>query len=48
LVEEGVIDPEDLELLWFAETAEEIWDSILRWYDMSGVSLDGNEPLNRV
>ena len=48
LVEEGVIDPEDLELLWFAETAEEIWDSILRWYDMSGESLDGTEPLNRV
>ncbi|MDE2501170.1 MAG: TIGR00730 family Rossman fold protein, partial [Alphaproteobacteria bacterium] len=48
LVAEGVIDPEDRELLWFAETAEEIWDSILRWYDMSGESLDGVEPLNRV
>jgi len=48
LVEEGVIDPEDRELLWFAETAEEIWDSIQRWYDMSGESLDGTEPLNRV
>jgi len=48
LVEEGVIDPEDRELLWFAETAEDIWDSIQRWYDMSGESLDGTEPLNRV
>ncbi len=48
LVAEGVIDPEDRELLWFAETAEEIWDSILRWYDMSGESLDGVQPLNRV
>ena len=48
LVDEGVIDPEDRELLWFAETAEEIWGSIKRWYDMSGESLDGVEPLNRV
>ncbi|MDE2183119.1 MAG: TIGR00730 family Rossman fold protein [Alphaproteobacteria bacterium] len=48
LVDEGVIDPEDRELLWFAETAQEIWDSIRRWYDMSGESLDGSGPLNRV
>ena len=46
LIEEGVIDPEDRELLWFAETAQEIWDSILRWYDLSGASLDGVGPLN--
>jgi hypothetical protein len=25
LVDEGVIDSEDRELFWFAETAEEIW-----------------------
>jgi uncharacterized protein (TIGR00730 family) len=39
LVEEGVIDPEDRELFWFAETAEEIWDDIQRWYQRAGKSL---------
>jgi uncharacterized protein (TIGR00730 family) len=39
LVEEGVIAPEDAELFWFAETAREIWDGILRWYAMSGTPL---------
>ena len=33
LVDEGVIDPEDRELFWFAETAQEIWDGILRWHE---------------
>ena len=32
LVDEGVIDPEDRQLFWFAETAEEIWNGILDWY----------------
>lgn len=36
LVEEGVIDAEDRELFWFAESAEEIWNDILRWYEMMG------------
>jgi uncharacterized protein (TIGR00730 family) len=40
LVEEGVIDREDRELFWFAETAEEIWAGILRWYESSGEPLD--------
>jgi uncharacterized protein (TIGR00730 family) len=31
LAEEGVIDAEDLELFWYAETAEEIWESIRAW-----------------
>jgi uncharacterized protein (TIGR00730 family) len=31
LVEQGVIDAEDRELFWYAETAEEIWDSIQDW-----------------
>jgi uncharacterized protein (TIGR00730 family) len=31
LAEEGVIDAEDLELFWYAETAEEIWESIRDW-----------------
>jgi len=40
-VEEGVIDPEDRELFWFAETAQEIWDGILRWYEAFGEPLAG-------
>ena len=39
LVEEGVIDPEDRELFWYAETAEDIWADILRWYELAGRSL---------
>jgi uncharacterized protein (TIGR00730 family) len=41
LVDEGVIDAEDRDLFWFAETAQEIWDGILHWHDASG------EPLHR-
>jgi uncharacterized protein (TIGR00730 family) len=40
LVDEGAIDPEDRELFWYAETAKEIWDSILHWYDACGTPLD--------
>jgi uncharacterized protein (TIGR00730 family) len=36
LLDEGVIDPEDRELFWFAETAEEILNDILRWHDVTG------------
>jgi uncharacterized protein (TIGR00730 family) len=36
LVEQGTIDPEDRELFWFAETAEEIWQGILDWYEAAG------------
>ena len=32
MVEEGVIDPEDRELFWFAETARDIWDGIVHWH----------------
>jgi uncharacterized protein (TIGR00730 family) len=39
LVEEGVIDAEDRELFWFAETAEEIWDGILHWHEANGEPL---------
>ena len=41
LVDEGVIDSEDRELFWFAETAREIWDGILQWHDASGEPLHG-------
>jgi uncharacterized protein (TIGR00730 family) len=39
LVDEGVIDPEDRDLLWYAESAEEIWSGILRWYEAFGEPL---------
>ncbi len=39
LVDEGVIDPEDRDLFWFAETAQEIWDGIQHWHIVSGKSL---------
>jgi uncharacterized protein (TIGR00730 family) len=32
LVREGVVDPEDAALFWYAETAEEIWAGIEDWY----------------
>lgn len=39
LLEEGVIDVEDRELFWFAETAEEIWHDILSWHEKAGQPL---------
>ncbi|MEJ2060186.1 MAG: TIGR00730 family Rossman fold protein [Gammaproteobacteria bacterium] len=39
LVEEGVIDSEDRELFWFAETAEDIWEGIQRWHEANGEPL---------
>jgi len=42
LVAEGVVDPEDRDLFWYAETAQEIWDGILFWYEAAGM------PLRRV
>ena len=39
LVAEGVIDPEDRDLFWYAETANEIWEDILRWYELAGKPL---------
>ena len=39
LVEEGVIAPEDRALFWYAETAQEIWESILRWREKAGEPL---------
>ena len=37
--EEGVIDPEDRELFWYAESADEIWRGILSWYERKGEPL---------
>ncbi|MDE2581803.1 MAG: LOG family protein [Rhodospirillales bacterium] len=39
LVDEGTIDPEDRELFWFAESADEIWNGILHWYEAAGTRL---------
>jgi uncharacterized protein (TIGR00730 family) len=39
LVDEGVIDIEDRELFWFAETAEQVWSGILRWHEANGEPL---------
>jgi uncharacterized protein (TIGR00730 family) len=44
LAAEGTIDPEDRELFWYAETAEQIWSDILRWYEMAGRPLIAKEP----
>jgi hypothetical protein len=41
LVDEGVIDPEDEDLFWYAETAEEIRSHIVEWYRFKGRPLFG-------
>jgi uncharacterized protein (TIGR00730 family) len=43
LVAEGMIDPEDVELFFFAETAREIWDGILAWWAKKGESVTAPE-----
>ncbi len=39
LVEEGVIDPEDRDLFWYAESATEIWSGIQIWHKSNGTPL---------
>jgi len=39
LVDEGVIDEEDRDLYWYAETAQEIWNGLVRWHDANGTPL---------
>lgn len=39
LVDEGVIDIEDRDLFWFAETAQDIWEGLLCWYEHNGETL---------
>jgi uncharacterized protein (TIGR00730 family) len=39
LVDEGAIEREDRELFWFAESAEEVWRSILAWHEQRGSPL---------
>ena len=46
LVDEGVIDAEDRELIWYAETAEEIWEGLVLWYRKAGLSLIPEDESN--
>jgi len=39
LLDEGVIDAEDMELFWYAQTAEDIWESIIHWHTQNGKPL---------
>jgi uncharacterized protein (TIGR00730 family) len=39
LVDEGVIDAEDRQLFWYAETAQDIWQGILSWHQTNGTPL---------
>lgn len=39
LTDEGVIDIEDRDSFWFAETALEVWQGIVDWYERSGEAL---------
>jgi uncharacterized protein (TIGR00730 family) len=39
LMREGTIDPEDRELFCYAETAQDIWDTILAWHRANGTPL---------
>lgn len=39
LVDEGTIEPEDRDLFWYAESAEDIWRDILLWYELKGEPL---------
>jgi len=45
MIDEGVIDAEDAELFWYAETADEIWNGILEWHTACGTPL---VPTHRV
>ena len=38
-LDQGVIDPEDRDLFWFAETAADTWNGILHWYEKKGEPL---------
>ena len=43
LVGEGVISAKDLDLFWYAETADEIWKGILDWHRKAGTPFFGPE-----
>jgi hypothetical protein len=39
LAAEGLIDSEDRQLYSYAETAQQVWDSIVGWYEKAGMPL---------
>ena len=39
LVDEGVIEAEDRDLFWYAESARDIWQGILQWHEANGTPL---------
>ena len=39
LAKQGLIDKEDLGLFWYAEAAQQVWNSIVDWYDAAGTPL---------
>jgi len=39
LLDEGVIDAEDMKLFWYAQSADEIWESIMQWHLKNGKPL---------
>ncbi len=43
MVEEGTIDPEDLNIFTYKENAREAWSYILKWYEKRGLSLFNDE-----
>ena len=44
LLENGKIDAEDLDLYWYAETAQEAWDGIRQWHQINGSDLFAGQP----
>ncbi len=39
MLEQGHIDAEDMDLYWYAENADEVWESVLRWHQNNGTPL---------
>ncbi|MEO1937456.1 MAG: cytochrome D ubiquinol oxidase subunit II, partial [Sulfurimonas sp.] len=39
LKDEGVIDPQDTEIFYFADNADEAWEYILAWHKDKGAPL---------
>jgi uncharacterized protein (TIGR00730 family) len=48
LVDEGVIEAEDRELFWYAETAQEVWKGILHWHEINGTPLYPDDSAARL
>ncbi len=47
LVGAGSIDPEDIELFWYAESAQEAWSGIRKWHEVNGSSLFNGAPTEK-